>query len=88
MRAVESIGKGYILVEDHRSCHALETAVVLLRLTREHDEVMLALKKRNRTISVQPWSSFIGMQEETNIGMQKETNFAVSQFPFVAIRVA
>jgi hypothetical protein len=36
------------------------------QLTWAHDEVMLALKARKRTISVQPWSSFIGMEKETS----------------------
>ena len=36
------------------------------QLTWAHDEVMLALKARKRTISVQPWSSFVGMEKETN----------------------
>jgi predicted nucleotidyltransferase len=35
------------------------------QLTWAHDEVMLALKARKRTISVQPWSSFIGMEKDT-----------------------
>ncbi len=36
------------------------------QLTWAHDEVMLALKARKRTISVQPWSSFIGMEKDTD----------------------
>jgi predicted nucleotidyltransferase/predicted transcriptional regulator len=32
-------------------------------LTWAHDEVMLALKARKRTISIQPWHSFVGMQK-------------------------
>jgi predicted nucleotidyltransferase/predicted transcriptional regulator len=35
------------------------------QLTWAHDEVMLALKARKRTISVQPWSSFIAMEKDT-----------------------
>jgi predicted nucleotidyltransferase len=33
-------------------------------LTWAHDEVMLALKARKRTISIQPWYSFVGMEKE------------------------
>jgi len=33
-------------------------------LTWAQDEVMLALKARKRTISIQPWYSFVGMEKE------------------------
>jgi len=36
------------------------------QLTWAHDEVILAVKARKRTISVQPWSSFIGMEKDTD----------------------
>jgi len=36
------------------------------QLTWAHDEVMLALKARKRTISVQPWSSFVGMEKDSD----------------------
>jgi len=36
------------------------------QLTWAHDEVMLALKARKRTISVQPWCSFLGMEKDTD----------------------
>jgi hypothetical protein len=33
------------------------------RLTWAQDDVMLALKARKRTISIQPWYSFVGMEK-------------------------
>ena len=36
------------------------------QLSLAHDEVILALKARRRTISVQPWSSFIAMEKDTD----------------------
>jgi predicted nucleotidyltransferase len=36
------------------------------QLTWAQDEVMLALKARKRTISIQPWYSFVGMVKDNN----------------------
>jgi predicted transcriptional regulator/predicted nucleotidyltransferase len=51
---------------EHARSSARSFSRFIDELTWAHDEVLLALKARKRTISVQPWSSFVGMEKDAD----------------------